>query len=121
MICIINYGISIFWTLSFYRAYPNYSVLLVGLFTPAIFFIFFNIIKIYIRNSYFFIENNEGINRNILAHNKRVDEIKARGREIRKVILESEKGADAIYGKENEGLVKKVMDIEIARRQAAKL
>ena len=87
--------------------------------TPAIGFFFFNIIEIYIRNSYFFLVDTDGINRSIVAHNKRVDDIKARGREIRKVILEE--GPETIYGDENAKLVKKVMDIEIARRQAAKL
>ena len=116
----ITYALSIFWTLGFYSAYPYQSVLIVGLLTPAIGFFFFNIIQIYIRNSYFFLVDTDAINRNIVAHNKRVDEIKARGREIRKVILE-EGGPGAIYGEENDKLVKKVMDLEIARRQAAKL
>lgn len=119
VICIVNYGISIFWTLGMYNAYPNVSVLLVGLCTPAILFFLFNLIQIYIRNSYYFVVDTDGISRNIVAHNKRVDEIKEKGRAIRKLIIED--GPEAVYGEENGKLVKKVMDIEIARRQAAKL
>lgn len=119
VICIICYGVTIFWTLGFYNAYPFWSVILTGLICPAIGFCFFNLIQIYISNSFFFVVDTDGINRNIIAHNKRVDEIKVKGRDIRNKIIEH--GPEAVYGEENGKLVKKVMDIEIARRQAAKL
>ena len=110
---------TIFWTLGFYNAYPYFGVILTGLITPVIGFFFFNLIQIYISNSFFFVVDTDGINRNIIDHNKRVDDIKVKGRKIRNKIIDE--GADAVYGAENGMLVKKVMDIEIARRQAAKL
>lgn len=71
------------------------------------------------RNGYYFLEDVPGINRNTVAHNKRVDDLKAKARTLRDQILMD--GPEAVYGEENGRLVKKVMDIEIARRQAAKL
>jgi len=119
VICIVCYLVGIFWTLGFYSAFPYPSVLLTGILVPAIGFFFFNIIQVYIRNNFFFVVDCSGINRNIVAHNKRVDDLKAKGRELRKKIIEE--GPESVYGEENGRLVQKVMDIEIARRQAAKL
>jgi hypothetical protein len=119
VLCIICYILSIFWTLGVYTAYEHDIVILTGLFLPAIFFCFFNVVQIYVRNNYYFIEDVSGINRNIEAHNKRVTALKEKGRELRDKIIQD--GPEAVYGEENGRLVKKVMDIEVAKRQAAKL
>lgn len=79
--------LSILWTFGIYQAYPYDIVLLTGFMLPAIGFCFFNIIQIYIRNNYFFIEDVPGINRNIEAHNKRVDALKLQARELRDKIV----------------------------------
>jgi len=44
-------------------------VIINGLLLPAIFYFYFRVVVIYIRNNYFFIEDTDGINRNIVAHN----------------------------------------------------
>jgi len=119
VLCIICYILCIFWTLGIYEAYPYDIVLLSGLMVPVIAFFTLNIIQIYIRNNYYFVEDVSGMNRKIEAHNKRVDALKTKGRELRDKILSD--GPEAVYGEENGRLVKKVMEIEVARRQASKL
>ena len=122
VLSIINYVLSILWTFGIYQAYPYDIVLLTGFMLPAIGFCFFNIIQIYIRNNYFFIEDVPGMNRNIDAHNKRVDALKLQARELRdKIVNGGIEAVEAIYGEENARLVKKVMDLEVMKRKAQKL
>lgn len=119
ILCMICYILCIFWTLGAYPFFNHKNVIVTGFCLPAILFCFFNIVIVYVKNGYFFIEDTDGINRNILAHNKRVDVLKSKARELRKEILE--KGAESVYGEENGRLVQKVMDMEVTRRQAIKL
>ena len=84
-------------------------------------FFFFNIVIVYINNNFYFVEDVDGINRNIKAHNKRVDILKEKANKLKAIMQDPSKGPEAIYGQEHGLIVKKVMNIEIARRHAAKL
>ena len=118
--CIICYILCIFWTLGAYPFFDQKNVLVTGFCLPAILFCFFNVFIIYVNNNFYFIEDTDGINRRIVAHNKRVDALKKKARLLRKVLV-SEGGTEKIYGEENGRLVQKVMDMEVTRRQALKL
>ena len=117
--CIINYVLCIFWTLGLYPFFDNKNVIITGFILPLILFFFFNIFIVYFKNNFYFVEDLDGINRNIDAHNKRVDILKTKARTLRNKIMED--GPEAVYGEENGRLVQKVMDMEVARRKAIKL
>ena len=117
--CIICYILCIFWTLGAYPFFDHKNVLVTGFVLPAILFCFFNVFIVYVRNNFYFIEDTYGLNRSITAHNKRVDILKKKARELRNKIVEN--GPESVYGDENGKLVKKVMDMEVTRRQALKL
>ena len=119
ILCIINYGISIFWTLVCYIFFENKLVLVLGFITPFILFCFFNIFIVYVKNGYFFIENITSLNYHISAHNKQVDLLMIKAKKLRTEILETD--VESVYGEENGKLVQKVMEMEIARRQTFKL
>ena len=116
---LVVYCIAIFWSLGLYPLMDSKNVLVSGFMVPAIIFFFLNVVIVYIKNGYFFVEDIPGINRNNLAHNKRVDSLKIKAKELHKKIREE--GPEAVYGDENGRLVQKVMDMEVARRQAIKL
>ena len=107
------------WTLVAYDFYRHKNILVTGFLVPAILFCFFKIVIVYIKNNYSFLENIDQINYGIDARNKRVDVLRKKARVLRDQILE--KGAETVYGAENERLVKKVMDLEVDRRNSIKL
>lgn len=116
---LICYMCTCFWTLGFYAFADNKNILINGFLLPVIMFFFFNIVIIYMLNNYYFVEDVDGINRNIAAHNKRVDALKIKARTLKQKM--NEHGPEAVYGEEQGRIVQKVMDIEVARRQAEKL
>jgi len=67
--CIIMYLIVIFWVLVIYPFVLEPNLLVSGFFIPAIFFFFLNIVITYIKNNYFFVEDTDGLNRDIMYHN----------------------------------------------------
>ena len=102
-----------------YPFFDNKNVIITGFMVPLILFFFFNIIITYFKNNFYFVEDIDGINRNIDAHNKRVNILKKKARDLRNKIMSE--GPEAVYGEENGRLVQKVMDMEVARRKAIKL
>ena len=121
IVCLICYICTIFWTLGFYAFIKDKIILITGFILPAIMFFFFNIVIVYIINNFYFVEDVNGINRNIKAHNKRVEVLKEKANKLKVIMQDPSKGPEAIYGHEHGRIVQKVMDIEVARRQAAKL
>ena len=115
----ILYVICAFWTLGIYSYWESKIILCTGFIVPAIIFLYFNVVVIYVKNNFHFIESAAEINKRISASNKRVDALKTKAIELRKTILE--KGAGAVYGEDNARLVKKVMELEVQRRETAKL
>ena len=64
---------AVLWSFGIYFITESTNVLVSGFFVPAIMFFFFNIIIVYIKNDYSFIEDVNNLNRKINDHNKRVD------------------------------------------------
>lgn len=116
---LICYMCTCFWTLGIYAFADNKNILINGFLLPLIMFFFFNIVIIYMLNNYYFVEDINGINRSIVAHNKRVDALRVKAKTLKQRM--NEEGPEAVYGEEHGRIVQKVMDIEVARRQAAKL
>lgn len=121
IVSLICYICTIFWTLGFYAFIKDKIILVTGFILPAIMFFFFNIVIVYIINNFYFVEDVNGINRNIKAHNKRVDHLREKANKLKAIMQDPAKGPEAIYGPDHGKLVQKVMDIEVARRQALKL
>lgn len=115
----ILYVICAFWTLGVYSYWESKIILCTGFILPAIIFLYFNVVVIYVKNNFHFIESAAEVNRRISAHNKRVLGLKTKALTLRKKIIEE--GAGAVYGEDNARLVKKVMDLEVQRRETAKL
>jgi hypothetical protein len=67
--CMILYLIVTFWVLVVYPFVDDPNLLVSGFFIPAILFFFLNIVITYIKNGYFFVEDIEGLNREIRYHN----------------------------------------------------
>ena len=66
------YMAAVFWSIGIYSFSENENYLVTGFFLPAILYFFFNVIIVYIKNDYSFLESVEILNSNIRAHNKRV-------------------------------------------------
>ena len=116
---LIMYIIAICWTLGLYPMFDRKVLLVCGFFLPAIIFCFLNIFIIYTKNGYYFIENVALKNKHITMHNKFVDKLKEKAKALKARILKD--GPESVYGEENGRLVQKVIDIEVATRQALKL
>ena len=116
-LCMVMYVVTCLWTLGLNILFDSDTLLLTGFFVPAILFFYLNIVQIYVRNNYFFVEDVDGINREVDARNKRVEELKVKARVLREKIRTE--GPGSVYGEENALTVKKVMDIEHAKREAA--
>lgn len=112
----VVYLLAVFWAFILYRFFDDDKAVLVnGLGVPLITLLFLNIVVIYVRNNHFYLEDIDGINRAIAAHNKRADAIKLKGRELSKKMMR-EGGPESVYGEENGKLVEKVMQAELTRR-----
>ena len=104
---LICYLICVLWTLVAYPFFDHKNVLVTGFVLPAILFCFFNIFIVYERNNYHFIEDVDGLNDAIKTHNKRVDTLKKKARDLIKDM--EDKGFESVLGKGYGKLVKKVI------------